>query len=285
MLETGCGDGTPCAPEECDDGTAFDCDGCNAMCRVEPGGVCGDGLVDPVCGEECDPPGSGCSFSCTVGASLPLGTRHLTFGGTFHTSALGIETALGELDGVFDLFAGAPDAEGRASIGLEGPAHYSAPILGGSFGRYCIRVDSCTGWIDCDGGSAVDVTVIQDSQGPGLQGEPVRITTGLGGDGGSGAVQLRCVQAFAQIQPGEGDDCTTAEYPEAGEVVYTTGTTQAYFENAAPKIGAGAIGATGTNFACETWGHEDGEGVLAASFLAEEDRQAGDVANVNLVDD
>ncbi len=284
-IETGCGDAIPCDAEACDDGNLFDCDGCDATCSIEPGGVCGDGLIDPLCGEECDPPGPGCSFSCTIGASIPLGTRRFTFGGTAHTSALGIGTPIGELEGAFELSAGAPGADGRAEVTLGDVSYYTAPILGGSFGRYCLRIDSCTGWIDCDGGSAVDVSVVQDSQGPGRQDQPAITTSGLGEDGGPGAVELHCVQAFAQIQPGEGDDCTVAAYAPVKGVIYTTGTTEAWFENAAPKIGEGAISASGENFACETWTREDGAGQLAVGFLEEDERQAGDIGNVNILDD
>ncbi|MEM6730339.1 MAG: DUF4215 domain-containing protein, partial [Myxococcota bacterium] len=49
-----CGDGRTEGPEQCDDGNASDCDGCSGTCsRVDD--VCGDGIVDLHCGEECEP--------------------------------------------------------------------------------------------------------------------------------------------------------------------------------------------------------------------------------------
>jgi cysteine-rich repeat protein len=64
-IETGCGDGAACGAEECDDGNAADCDGCSSTCRVETGLLCGDGLVNAPCGEECDPPAPGaCDAGC-----------------------------------------------------------------------------------------------------------------------------------------------------------------------------------------------------------------------------
>jgi cysteine-rich repeat protein len=59
-----CGDGTPDADEECDDGNTAAGDGCSPTCRVER---CGNGALDP--GEECDDGnarrGDGCAPDCT----------------------------------------------------------------------------------------------------------------------------------------------------------------------------------------------------------------------------
>jgi cysteine-rich repeat protein len=63
-----CGDGIvqPFAGEECDDGNTSDLDGCSATCQLEVG--CGNGVIDP--GEECDDDnledGDGCSATCQL---------------------------------------------------------------------------------------------------------------------------------------------------------------------------------------------------------------------------
>jgi cysteine-rich repeat protein len=282
--ETGCGDGLVCGEEECDDGNSLDCDGCSAACVVEVGAECGDGTVNAACGEECDPPGESCSVICTEGSGV-LGTRHMTLGGPFYSSALGTAVALGQIEGTLDLAGGLIDAQGRAPLTVEGPVYYSAGILGGQFGTLCARVDSCTGFVDCDGGTAVDTLMVQDSNGPGRGGLPINITTGLGDDGGSGAVELDCMQAIVQLSPSQGSDCTTAAYPAAGRIVYTTGNAEAFYVNGAPKIGTGAIEADGEVFDCSAWQVTDGTGKLAATFLFEEDPQAGDTANVVVLDD
>jgi cysteine-rich repeat protein len=56
-----CGDGVEDAGEECDDGRILPtrgqpspCDGCSEICTVEQGWICGDGILNPRCGEECD---------------------------------------------------------------------------------------------------------------------------------------------------------------------------------------------------------------------------------------
>jgi virginiamycin B lyase len=282
--ETGCGDGVRCGNEACDDGNLQACDGCSPTCQIEPGTVCGDGIVNTACGEECDPPGNGCSFTCTH-HSQPLGTRHFSFGGAFYSSALGSNTPLGTLHGAIDLVAGTPDDQGVAPLSVTGPVYYSAGILGGQFGTFCVRVDSCTGFVDCDGGTPVEVQVTQDSKGPGLNGGPVQITTGLGADGGPGAVELRCQQAINQIPASANGDCVNASYPAPIEVVYTTGKTQAGFINGAPKIGTGSIMQHGENFSCVAWKTEDGPGQLAGAYLFEEIEEVGDDAQVNVLDD
>jgi len=284
---TGCGDGVVCGTEACDDGNTADCDGCSATCEVEVGFRCGDGVVDAVCGEECDPPSDAdpvCSYQCRLGAAPPLGTRHFSFGGASYTSALGTSTRLGTPDGAFDLVADAPGADGIATVSVAGPLYYVSPILGGSFGYICVRLSSCTGIVDCNGGTPVGVQVEQDSAGPGKQGNPPTTQTGLGPDGGPGAVLLTCAQALVQVPPPE-PDCRTIAYPADGTTVYTTGGTEAHYLNGDPRIGTGEISVSGENFSCPAWSTEDGPGKLAGAYLMEADPQAGDTANVNLLDD
>lgn len=65
----GCGDGVVDGGEECDDGNTTSCDGCDVLCRSEPGLVCGDGIANAACGQTCDDgntvPGDGCTPECT----------------------------------------------------------------------------------------------------------------------------------------------------------------------------------------------------------------------------
>jgi cysteine-rich repeat protein len=281
---TGCGDGTVCGTEECDDGNTTSCDGCSSSCQVEVGARCGDGITNAACGEQCDPPGPDCTYLCQTGAASALGTRHFSFGGSSFSSALGTSVAIAALSGSMDLVGGAPGIDGVAPVTVTGPLVYSGPILGGSFGTLCFRISSCTGVVDCDGGTAVGVSLVQDSAGPGTQGNPVVVQTGLGADGGPGAALLTCKQSFVQLPPGQ-SDCTTASYPPESDAVYTTGTVDAHYLNGAPQIGSGAISVTGENLSCAAWTVEDGPGKLATAFLVENDPNAGDTANANLLDD
>ncbi len=149
----------------------------------------------------------------------------------------------------------------------------------------CFNISSCSGSVDCNGGTAVGVQVIRDSEGPGTQGNPPVTTTGLGPDAGPGAVELSCGQAFFQIPGGQGDDCTIQTYPPETTVVYTTGQTEGRWLNADARIGTGQISFSGENFVCEDWTIEDGPGALAGTFMIENFPQAGDTANISVIDD
>jgi len=276
---TGCGNGIRTLGEACDDGNAVDGDGCDANCTPT---ACGNGVV--TAGEECDPPGEGCSVICTEGDGV-LGARVMTIRGAFFSSPIGTGTPLGELEGTLELTGGSIDGQGMASVEVSGPTYYSAPILNGQFGLLCVRIDSCSGFVDCDGGTAVDTLMVQDSNGPGLNGLDVSITTGLGEAGPAGTMQVDCMQTFVQLGPGEGDDCLAIEYPAPERAVYTTGTAEAFFINGAPKIGTGRILGSGEPFSCPSWTVTDGPGRLAATYLVEEDPRAGDVANLNVIGD
>jgi cysteine-rich repeat protein len=284
---TGCGDGAVCGSEACDDGNTASCDGCSPTCQIETGYRCGDGEINSSCGEECDPPAPGnpqCNFLCRLGDPPALGVRHLSFGGVSYSSALGTSVPIASLIGAFDLVGGVPDPDGKAPVTVAGPIYYRGPILGGVFGNLCFRLTSCSGFIDCDGGTPVDVDVVQDSAGPGKQGNPVSITTGLGSDGGPGAVELTCQQSLVQADPSV-TDCTSITYPADQTAIYTTGATSGHYLNGNPLIGNGTMTVTGEPFVCSAWSVEDGPGKLATSFLQEEDSQAGDTANANVLDD
>ena len=286
-LVTGCGDGVVCGTEQCDDGNTTSCDGCSATCTIEQGFRCGDGIVDAACGEQCDPPAPGmpeCNYLCQFGPAPALGTRHFSFGGSSYSSALGTSVSIGSLNGAFDLVGGSPGTDGIAPVTLSGPVYYSAPLLGGSFGTLCFRLTSCSGSIDCDGGTPVGVQLVQDSAGPGKQNNPEQITPGLGADGGPGALLLSCQESFVQLPPGP-VDCTTVSYPPDQPAYYTTGNVEAHYLNGDPRVGTGEISITGENFSCANWSTEDGPGKLATGFLVEDDPQAGDTANANLLDD
>ncbi len=284
-VTAGCGDGVRCGSEECDDGNTTSCDGCSSMCVKEEGAICGDGVVNSTCGEECDPPQPGtCAYNCRTGAATPLGTRHFSFGGALYSSALGTGVPLGLPAGALDLAADAPDAAGSATVSVAGPVYFSIPILDGAFGYFCGRISSCTGHVYCNGGPPADVLVEQDSAGPGRQGNPVITTTGLGSDSGPGTVVLTCDQSTIQVSP-PAPDCTTQAYPADQPLVYTSGSVTGDYLNGDPRIGNGQITVAGEPFVCAQWTIEDGPGILAGSFLQEADPQAGDTANGLRLDD
>ena len=212
-LTAGCGDGVRCGAEECDDGNTTSCDGCSGTCTKEEGAVCGDGIVNAACGEECDPPQAGtCAYNCRTGPAQPLGTRHFSFGGALYSSALGTSVPLGLPEGAFDLVADAPGVDGSATVHVTGLVYFSVPILNGAFGYFCDRITSCTGHVYCNGGPPADMLVEQDSAGPGLQGNPVVTTTGLGDNGAAGTVVLTCDSPIIPVPP-PAPDCPSLTSP------------------------------------------------------------------------
>ena len=74
-------------------------------------------------------------------------------------------------------------------------------------------------------------------------------------------------------------------HDKAQLVYYTTGQVEGHFLNGNPRVGTGEISVTGEDFVCATWATEEGPGQLATGFLVEEDPQAGDTANANLLID
>jgi len=96
----------------------------------------------------------------------------------------------------------------------------------------------------------------------------------------------RCGDGALQLgEDCDGSDCLNAPYPPAARGVYSTGMVEASFLNGNPKVGNGMISAHGEPFECTAWTAEDGPGQLAGTYLVEENPQAGDVANVNVLDD
>ncbi len=78
---TVCGDNTVEGTEQCDDGNTMSCDGCSDMCMTETGLVCGDNILNDVCGEECDDGNTmscdGCSDMCMTETGLVCGDNIL----------------------------------------------------------------------------------------------------------------------------------------------------------------------------------------------------------------
>ena len=193
-----------CGAEECDDGNTTSCDGCSAhVYEAKTGAVCGDGIVNAACGEQCDPPGPADRVQLPLPARAAAAARDAPLllrrrARTPPRSAPACRSALPRARSIWSATRRAPTAV--ATVTVSGPAYFSVPILGGAFGYFCVRITSCTGHVYCNGGTPVGVLVEQDSAGPGLQGNPVVTTTGLGANGAAGTVVLTCDQSFIQVQ-------------------------------------------------------------------------------------
>ena len=276
-----------CGGEECDDGNALDCDGCSAACAVEDGAECGDGTVNAECGEECDPPGEDCSVICTEGDGV-LGTRRMTLGGPFYSSALGTAVPLGESARERSISSGGRHRRARASprSPSTGPVFYSAGILGGQFGTLCVRIDSCAGFVDCDGGSAVGTLMVQDSNGPGLErlADQRHDRARRGRRSRRRAARLPTEHRSARRRPRQPTAPPPPIRPPAASSTPPAArrrSTSTAFRRSAPAPSNRAA----RRSTVPRWEVTDGPGKLAATFLFEEDPQAGDTANVVVLDD
>lgn len=190
----------------------------------------------------------------------------------FWSSGLGGgNVAEGFLPGPLKLFAGPVNpATGIAPLSLKEDAIYGMSIVQGA-PPTCFKLlaQGSSGSIDCDGGSAFDVQVTQDSNGAG-PGDPLVWTTNLGTDGGAGAAMLVVTQA-AKLMPAGAtlDECATTNYTVFEQAVYTTEKATAKVLDAlegsvlrSPADGSITLIKTGKNFSCANWTTENGDGVL-----------------------
>lgn len=208
----------------------------------------------------------------TVVVSPTLGTRvfslvdptglmgpSMTRAGLFTTGLNGNNVANHFVGGPIRLKAGSPDANGVAPVTLEADVEFAVDSLGGAI---CFKMlaEGTTGFIDCDGGTGVDVTVTQE-EGP--DAPPPVVTTGLG-EGAPGALFLTVMQQSVPLGIGTTvDACAGATFNPAEAVVYTTGMTTA------TKGGAPApIMVSGESFSCDGFTTEDGAGMIVQPSVA-----------------
>jgi hypothetical protein len=160
----------------------------------------------------------------------------------------------------------------------------------------CARIDAAgsSGKVDCDGGTPVDVTVTQNSNGSGANSPAVTMTEqGSPGPAGSGYVVVNAHLAQCNAQNpncplvDDPSDCMNPSLVDydampTAQGALTTGTATATVQNAS-QGGNPSISKTGQPFSCASW-VTDGPGVLEipVPFL---DSIVGDLANVAQFDD
>jgi hypothetical protein len=288
--------------------------------------VCGNGVVEA--GEECDPEGSlscpdpsspsgamlACQAGCvcpggstttttTIPGAPPLGPRNFTLangadpqGSHLYSSAFGGGDVATENSfvGAIALTAGAPGGDGVAPLAVASNSFIGFKVISGDI--VCVRIDAAgsSGKLDCDGGTPVDVSVTQNSNGSGANSPPVTQTEqGAPGPGGSG--YFIATAHLAQCNSGN-PNCPLVTSPSqcldanmvnydgipGGQGSFTTGTATATVQNAS-QGGNPTISKTGQPFSCANW-TTDGPGLLEipVPFL---DSPVGDLANVAQFDD
>jgi hypothetical protein len=191
--------------------------------------------------------------------------------------------------GPLRIVAGAVDANGVAPLSLQEDVVFGLRVVDNSV--VCVKVLAAgsSGSIDCDGGTAYDVTVTQDSNGD-QPASPNTLMTGQGTDGGAGAASLSITIQAALLPMGSGTAaCPTANFNIMLASAFTTERATATVLHAladspsADPDGTITLGRSGVNFSCDTFATENGVGTLVAPFLGL-DQNAGeqiiDTANI-----
>jgi len=213
-----------------------------------------------------------------------LGTRAftistmVTFGGTAQAARSGLfSSALtgGQVSTGFDaeqpmmLVGGTPDADGVASLAL---AQDEIIAVTQPLGVVCFKLIAAgsSGSIDCDGGTAYDITLTED---PGAGVTPATPMTGQGNPAGAGNADLILMQQSVQLASSATlADCEAATYDPPVMTAYTTTMITA-------TKGAASITGTGEAFDCANFAQTDGPGMLLNPSVANQAEAGGDVAN------
>jgi len=184
----------------------------------------------------------------------------------FFSSALGGNSIAANMSaGPLILTAGVPAADGKAPLSLKQDAYFKIDVeIGGTVICTKLIAAGSSGFVDCDGGSALDVQLVE-APGPGATpGVPL---PGQGSDAGPGAAQLNLQQQIAEIADFE--LTCDASTPGFGDEITTIFTTATY---SAEKGTVARLAKTGENFDCANWTMTDGPGMLAAGVVAYDPR-------------
>jgi cysteine-rich repeat protein len=220
------------------------------------------------------------SGAAPSGAQEALGTRNFVLGNEsqYFVVLPGPQPlALGGWQGEWVLEAGAPDGDGVVPI--SGGGTIFVDILGGSQGRLCRRIESCSGMLYCAGGHNVDVSTSLDSEGCqgtiGGSGNATVVVTGSGAsDSGVGSLLLTCQVSENTPAGGQTTACDSlveAAWSDPEEFVFTTGTTTTTLTNSCVNSGIlESVSESGEAFRCDAWETGGSAGVLAFSTVREE---------------
>jgi hypothetical protein len=218
------------------------------------------------------------TYTPTATPGVPLGERLFTIDGNgtfgaamrsgFFSSGLGGNSLAAQMsEGPLLLQAGARAADGKAPFSLKQDAYFKIDVQIGAT-VLCIKLIAAgsSGFIDCDGGSPLDVELVE----AGGAGQPAGVPmTGKGTDAGPGGAQLRIQQQIAEMASYDLTcDANTPGFGDPVSLVFTTATFKAQKGNA-------KLERKGENFDCAAFTTTDGVGMLAAGVVAYDPRIPG----------
>ena len=232
--------------------------------------------------------GSTPTFTATAMPGNPLGERIFTIRedskfadanprvGFFTTGLNGFSVSEKFSPGPLVLVAGAPNANGVASLTLKQDAYFKVNIPAGGT-VLCVRLQASgsSGLIDCNGGTPLNVSV---TAAAGQNAPPVTPITGQGADSGPGAAELRVMESIAELTSFDAACDATVTYPAPTQYIYTTATYTA-------MKGTKTLVKSGENFDCANWTMTDGVGMLVAGIVAYDSRAGGDSASATRLAD
>lgn len=256
----------------------------------------------------CNPPQKVClnggpgarAFTLLYGPNDPLGSH-------FFSSALPGAPVESAFDGSICLRSGTPGADGVATLEVFETSYLHFNDLGG--GSDCIEIQATgsQGKLDCDGGTAVGTTAMQDSGGVGANGPNGPVTStyeeGAPGQPGDGYVRVNvravtCGGVLPELPgacitglPASAADCadpTKIDFSKGfvfEALALTTGQVTSKMTNTrqGPEQ---MVTRTGQPFDCSSFESSDSAGILVLALpLPDVDFVNGDTANVAQFDD
>ncbi len=187
-------------------------------------------------------------------------------GSTLLTSAIpGVDVTLDPwLPGPLRLVAGAPDANGIATLSIAEDVIYGTKIIDGS--TFCVKIfaNTSSGSIDCDGGTPYSALVeFINTFGPEER------FTGLGADSGPGAAAILLEHSPTLLPVGTTvADCASQPFTGRFDAVYTTDLITGTVLNPTPPGPPVSQSGTGSNFDCSNWTNENSSGAFATVFTS-----------------
>jgi len=178
----------------------------------------------------------------------------------------GANVAMGFSAGPLVLVAGAPDADGVATLALAQDAIVGVLTADSTVACYKFFAEGSTGSIDCDGGPAPNVII---TQAAGQNAPPPEITIQDGSPTGPGAAVLDLMFASSSLAAGATvADCLSASFGTPVPTAFTTAT-------GTGTKGVKTLSLAGENFSCDQWTTENGPGMLVMPQVSSDPRAGG----------
>lgn len=190
----------------------------------------------------------------TIEPGTPFASPFATRTGLFNSLAGGVNVATSFSSGPLTLVGGLPDASGVAPLSLKEDVTLLATLTDGSYACFKLFATGSTGSIDCNGGTAYDITASQPAGDVGFLSD---LQTHQGSPAGPGHADLVIMEQGQFLPAGPVPDCSTITYENPPQPFgYTTAT-------AIAVKGAQQLFDVGEPFSCAAFSTPRSGGMLA----------------------